>query len=206
MTSADQTDTTDQRVLADQIVVQLRKAVSSGAYDLETVPRMLRYLLENDLWRERYVRDIGLVQFSSFTRFVQTPPLEGLGTTLDALKRLCSHDLATLSALDRVAQAEQRPGERTDLLDIVKEVDADDSAGENWPHGNERQYAIRKLRTSRPDLHEKVLAGELSPHAAMIAAGFRRRTLTVPAEPVGAIRALLRHFSADELRTALDQA
>ncbi len=34
------------------------------------------------------------------------------------------------------------------------------------PVGNERQYALRRLRKDRPDLHERVLAGELSPHAA----------------------------------------
>lgn len=40
--------------------------------------------------------------------------------------------------------------------------------------GTSRQYALRHLRKSRPDLHAKVLAGELSPHWAMIRAGFRR--------------------------------
>lgn len=52
-----------------------------------------------------------------------------------------------------------------------------------------------KLRKDRPDLHAQVLAGELSPHAAMVEAGFRKRTITVPLEP-GAAATLRRHCSA----------
>ncbi len=47
-------------------------------------------------------------------------------------------------------------------------------------HGNGRAYALRRLRDpikGRPDIHARVLAGELSPHAGMLEAGFRRRSL-----------------------------
>ena len=40
------------------------------------------------------------------------------------------------------------------------------------PEGNSRDKALRRLRDHRPDLHARVLAGELSPHRAMIE-GFR---------------------------------
>jgi hypothetical protein len=43
------------------------------------------------------------------------------------------------------------------------------------PTGNSAAAALRRLERQRPDLLDKVLAGELSPHAAMIAAGFRNR-------------------------------
>ena len=36
--------------------------------------------------------------------------------------------------------------------------------------------ALRRLRKDRPDIHARVLAGELSPHAGMIEAGFRKRS------------------------------
>jgi hypothetical protein len=42
------------------------------------------------------------------------------------------------------------------------------------PAGNSRAYALRRLREQRPDIHARVLGGELSPHAAMVEAGFRR--------------------------------
>jgi hypothetical protein len=40
--------------------------------------------------------------------------------------------------------------------------------------GNARQQALRRLRKDQPDLQAKVLAGELSPHAATIEAGLRQ--------------------------------
>lgn len=42
-------------------------------------------------------------------------------------------------------------------------------------YGNDRSYAHARLRRDRPDLHARVLSGELSPHAAMIEAGFRKK-------------------------------
>jgi hypothetical protein len=64
---------------------------------------------------------------------------------------------------------------------------------------------LRRLRTLRPDLHQRVVDGELSVHAAMIEAGFRKPKMTVPVDsPEAAIRALLRRFTADDLREALD--
>ena len=34
---------------------------------------------------------------------------------------------------------------------------------------------LRRLRKDRPDIHARVLAGELSPHGGMVAAGFRKK-------------------------------
>jgi hypothetical protein len=42
------------------------------------------------------------------------------------------------------------------------------------PWGNSESYAHRKLRKDRPDLHARVLAGELAAHAGMVEAGFRK--------------------------------
>jgi hypothetical protein len=35
---------------------------------------------------------------------------------------------------------------------------------------------MRRLRKDRPDTHARVLAGEITPHAGMIEAGFRKKT------------------------------
>jgi hypothetical protein len=43
------------------------------------------------------------------------------------------------------------------------------------PKGNAREVLLRKLRRDRPELHNLVLNGELSPFAAAVAAGFRKR-------------------------------
>jgi hypothetical protein len=41
------------------------------------------------------------------------------------------------------------------------------------PKSGTRADALRRLRKDRPDIHARVLAGELSPHAGMLEAGFR---------------------------------
>ena len=69
--------------------------------------------------------------------------------------------------------------------------------------GTSRQYAIRKLRNDAPELHARVLAGELSPHRAIIEAGFRTPTISVPLDPEGAARCLLRHFRGERLDAVL---
>ena len=43
------------------------------------------------------------------------------------------------------------------------------------PVGNSRAYALRRLRKDRPDIHARVLAGELTPHAGMTEAGLRKK-------------------------------
>ncbi len=57
------------------------------------------------------------------------------------------------------------------------------------PDGNSASSALRRLRKDRPDLHARVLADELSPHAAMVEAGFRRKTVCVPLDLAMAARA-----------------
>jgi hypothetical protein len=44
-------------------------------------------------------------------------------------------------------------------------------------YGNDPSYALARLRRDRPDIHARVLAGELSPHAGMVEAGFRKPTV-----------------------------
>jgi hypothetical protein len=43
------------------------------------------------------------------------------------------------------------------------------------PSGNSAAAFIRRLRKDRPDIHARVLAGEITPHAGMTEAGFRKR-------------------------------
>jgi hypothetical protein len=46
------------------------------------------------------------------------------------------------------------------------------------PSGNSRAAFLRRLRKDRPDIHARVLAGEISPYAGMVEAGFRRRPIS----------------------------
>jgi len=82
---------------------------------------------------------------------VSAPPLDGLGATLDQLRGVCRNDPEALDAIDQATQ--NVPSVHT-------------GAGNNVPgrpEGNTSAKALRRLQKDRPDLHGRVLAGELSP-------------------------------------------
>ena len=58
--------------------------------------------------------------------------------------------------------------------------------------GTGREYTIRRLENTHPDLHQQVLNGELSAHAAAVQAGIARRRFTVLLNTPADIAAVLR--------------
>lgn len=138
------------------------------------------------------------VQLPSFEAFVTTPPLEGLGTSVRTIRNLIRDDPEAIELLDRALERPTgKAGHNVDNVN-VKEP-------EERPDGNSAQQAIRKLRKDRPDLLERVKAKELTPHAAMIEAGFRVRQIQVPAVPAIAARRLAKHFDVRELIAELSR-
>jgi hypothetical protein len=66
-----------------------------------------------------------------------------------------------------------RPGHRPKKSETVYNGDRIVNTS-GRPAGNTRAYALRRLREQRPDIHARVLTGELSPHAGMVEADFRK--------------------------------
>ena len=61
-------------------------------------------------------------------------------------------------------------------------------------------YTCRRLLRDRPDLFERVKAGELSPNAAAIEAGFRKKQISVPVGDAEAcVRRLKKHYTLEEI-------
>lgn len=175
----------------DTFVSQLRHAISEGAAGLSDVPALLKCILREDRWRKRKIKTGETVGFDRFELFVATKPLEGLGADMSLIKRICSGDAEAVDLLDRAIQRE--PSKHIGALDNIQ------SKSEPAPSGTSASRAIRRLRKDRPDLHEKVVAGSLSPHKAMIEAGFREPTMIVPKVPAKAVRLLVRHFKGEAL-------
>jgi hypothetical protein len=140
-------------------------------------------------------------------------------------------------ALKRAARAQQdeakdlanRPleskGKRSDLIEAraakAQAIDAQDHLDYNKcddvnqvqrrkrsaPTGNSAAAAMRRLRKDRPDIHARVLAGEMSANAGMVEAGFRQRRERKKTTPLKRILKLLPSLSdADRavLRQTLD--
>jgi hypothetical protein len=102
-------------------------------------------------------------------------------------------------ALDLVDAAMQRP-HGGDHKSAEAKIKASIARLDPKPAANTRQQALRRLRKDRPDLHRRVLAEETTPHAAMIEAGFRHRTITVPVDDATrAARAARRTMARDRL-------
>jgi hypothetical protein len=97
-----------------------------------------------------------------FRSFIETPPLEGCGWKEDAVRRLIADDLKIRDLWD---QAVQRP----------PYVHADVDNIHVRPTGTSLDATLRRLRKNHPELHGRVLAGELSANAAAIEAGFRKK-------------------------------
>jgi hypothetical protein len=72
--------------------------------------------------------------------------------------------------------------------------------------GNDQTYTVRRLMRDAqlgkcdPELVELVRAGELSPNAAAIKAGFRRPTLTISDSPESAAASIRKKFGTDFAR------
>jgi len=177
----------DALVERDQIVCDLRDALRDTTSGLAYAPRLIRKVLETGAWSERYDRATHkAVPFSTFLEFVETEPTEGLGASVDLVRRLVAEDMVALDLLDR---ALQNPAGHPTVSNI-----------HSRPAGTTEDAALRRLRKDRPDLHADVLAGKLKAHTAMVEAGFRPRTVSVPIErPETVARTLRKHMTAADL-------
>jgi hypothetical protein len=179
-------------VIFEETIRALSRQINHGGGSLDMIPRTVKHVLGDnewraEMWRKRHSDLIDeTIEFESFEQFVTTDLPRGLGCSIERLKHLCFDDTEALDAIDKALR--KKPGKRKRDPDIVP-IGHNKRLG-----GNTRDRALRMLRDKRPDLHKRVLAGELSPHAAMIEAGFRKKTFTVPDDIKLAAKALARHF------------
>jgi len=98
--------------------------------------------------------------------------------------------------------ARKRGGDRRSQK--FKDSKDDNVTLEKPARGNSKSYALRRLRELRPNLHGKVLAGELSVNRAMIAAGFRKRNIIVTKDVKRAARTLRQYFNREEISRLIE--
>lgn len=167
-------------------VEALGSALLRGGAALENVPGLLKRLLREEAWREFQPKIGPVVRHERFADFVTTPPVQGLGASVELVRRIVADDPEAVDLLDK---ALQNPVGNPGNVNNINER----------PCGTSKDYALRKLRKDAPELHAEVLAGRLSAHAAMVKAGFRPRTFTVRPEPKSAARTLRKHMTREQL-------
>lgn len=170
------------------LIEALSSSLEHGGTALGTVPKAVARVLREEAWREFVTSRGEHVQHERFADFVTTPPLAGLGCEVALVQRIVADDRETSDLLD---QALQNPH------------GGDHSKSNNVPpapSGNTSAKALRRLRKDAPELHSEVLAGRLSAHGAMVKAGFRPKTISVPVtRPEAVAQALRKYMSADDI-------
>jgi hypothetical protein len=137
--------------------------------DLRLIALTLKSVIKNEQWRKwRWIGD----EFGckSLRECLQNHPPKGIGLkNLEILRRLICDDYEALDMLDA---ALKNPVGRPPSKTV-------DNINNSRPTGTSIEYALRRLRADdRPiakELHAKVCAGELSAHAAAVAAGYRKK-------------------------------
>jgi hypothetical protein len=126
---------------------------------------------------------------------------------LDGLRRMKPDEAVGYNRAIEIgkADAEDRANQRPAHVHIKRDVDNNETDIHVRPSGISRAAALRRLRKDRPDIHARVLAGELSPHAGMIEAGFRKRTVRRKSTAFDHIMRLLPKLSVIE-RTMVHNA
>jgi len=181
------------------MVDALASAVRGGSESLGQVPGLLCRVLEEEAWRH-FTTALGKeVVHVRLADFITKPPLDGLGASVDLVKKIIAEDARALDLLDQELQ-NPRGGDHTSAQSKDNNVIL-------APQGNGRAKALRKLRTEAErgnekaaELHAEVLADRLSAHAAMIQAGFRPKTISIPISKPERVAAYLRkHMPRESL-------
>ncbi len=161
---------------------------------LGNIPGILRQLISLKVW-EGYDWKGKTVTFSTFREFVETPPPEGLGTTIEELIGFCK--------------------KYPEIADLVDETTQEQAPSYQAPKGNTPsrrvkgtsfQRSLRRLRslsesdTEAARLREQVLRGEISANYALLELGKRKKRYAVEATPESLIAFAKKHLTKMQIK------
>ncbi|MCX4740799.1 hypothetical protein [Streptomyces antibioticus] len=196
-------DPAPQQLRARAVLINLLSTgLDNGASGLSSVPGLLRQVLEEGSWQHFITMRDEEVRHDSFYTFVTTPPLKGLGASEDLIRRLVGGDTGLHELIDRhMARPTGRPASSTTSGETEKTVS---NRHGSRPAGTTQAAGLRKLRKHAPHLLPQVTAGDLSVNRALIQAGLRERTVSVPvSRPEKTADVLRRNLTPDQLSTLI---
>lgn len=157
---------------------------------LRQFPALLKKVIATRAWERRTVHG-KVVELASLRELITAKPVSGWGEDPSKVEAVIRDDPEALAAF---REAMKHQGERTDLGNNVPEVDRPD-------RGNSRAYSISRVqRECDPETVAAVMAGEMSPNAALVKAGVREnRQVYMPRDPVAAVQKLRSQFGDDFL-------
>ena len=180
---------------AGSTVSILTNNISRGEFGINEVPNLIKLVIEKGYWKERFVESISQVVYNnSFKEFVTKHIPNGLGTSIDTIKRLCYDNPEVLALIAKSLEVGQ--GKRTDLF-----------GGDNEPpdnvsklsYGNSKSQTLKTLKREKPEFYEKVIAGEMSANKAAIESGLRMEAFTVKKDTQKAAETICKKFTKEEV-------
>jgi len=143
-------------------------AIYYGCSKLDSIPALIRRIIENRAWECRQVKMRGVVQLTNLREMITRKPMEGWGEDPERIEGLIRNDPEVL-VLWREAMKGQEGGNTT--CNIV--------TGALATTGNSRSYTVSRLQREAPALFKQVVAKTLSANAAAIQAGFRKKPTVI---------------------------
>lgn len=192
----------DETVRRGSIIEGLQYTLSQEE-TLRLFPRCLAEALREDAWRH-FCDTTTNVQYrwSDFDAFVRAKRPSGLGVEggIWQLHNECrfyadqgnEHATAALAELDKMLPAQPTHAEAGAKGGRGKKAERNTASFRS----DTRTGHLARLKRDRPDLAERVIAGELSANRAAVEAGFRARMMQIPATVEGFKRAIGKYLDA----------
>ena len=151
-------------------------------------PSAIKTIINRRLWADR--TDKNGQPFTSFQSFVEHRMWQGLELTMSRLIRYCEDDEEAVRLIrGEVPAANNCGGNGANQYSKASESKVD-NVNIAKGGGNKADYTLARLKRDRPDLAKDVIDGTMSPNAAAIKAGFRKRKVQIEPTPEAVQRML----------------
>jgi hypothetical protein len=165
-----------QQIHNGQLVTCLMKALLDGERSLSNIPLLVKRIIKDEMWGEFYVdRTKQTVTHapSAFVSFVTAQPMEGLGTSIEMLKRICAEDKEALDLIDQATQ-EKHGGDRKS-----KRIKGENPPLETRKTRDRSTKHLRRIRKDFPEIHKGIVNGKTSVSVASVQAGIQARRVSI---------------------------
>jgi hypothetical protein len=146
-------------------------AIYYGCSKLDSIPALIRRIIENRAWECRQVKMRGVVQLANLREMITRKPMEGWGEDPDRIESLIRNDPETLVMWREAMKCDHDRGNQY--------TGGKDDNVMPANQGNSRSYTVSRLQREAPALFKQVVAKTLSANAAAIQAGFRKKPTVV---------------------------
>jgi hypothetical protein len=169
---------------------------------LRQFPSLLKKVIETKAWERRKVGG-KLIELKSLRELIVSKPVHGWGEDPKNVEAVISRDAEVLAAFREAMLG--KPGRPK----ADEETDNNVIGLERSAVGNSRAYSIARVqRECDAETVAAVMAGEVTPNAALVRAGIRdNRQVYIPRDPADAVAKLRRQFGDNficAMREAMD--